>query len=48
MTSMTMGGSGQILGNIYSQISADALAQTAQEGGGIVIPGGVQQVQMWL
>ena len=38
------GGSGWILGKI-SSLSVEALAQAAQGGGGVTIPGGVQE--MW-
>ena len=37
------GGSGWILGKNYSQKSGEALAQAAQGGGGVTIPGGVQE-----
>ena len=38
------GGSGWILGKNYSQKSGEALAQAAQGGGGVTIPGGVQKL----
>ena len=41
--SCARGGSGWILGKNYSQKSGEALAQTAQGGGGVTVPGGVQE-----
>ena len=41
-SSCTRGGSGWTLGNISSQKSGDTLAQAAQEGGGVSVPGDVQ------
>ena len=40
-SSCVRGGSGWILGNIHSQ-SEEAVAQAAQGGGGVTVPGGVQ------
>ena len=37
------GGSGWILGKILLRKSGEALAKVAQEGGGVAIPGDVQE-----
>ena len=47
-SSCTRGGSGWTLGKISSSKSGEILEQAAQGGGGVAIPGGIQEIDVAL